>query len=410
MFRNRLLVVLAAIACWSTHADTFYVSLDGSNQPPYDAWANASTDLIAAVRMAGNGDTVLVTNGIYTLTNTIRIANAIALRSVNGPEVTVIDGKDTYACLYLDNEHSGPPLVEGFTITGGNGSLDGGSPGTYGGGITLIYSDAIIRNCFIISNRSANHGGGVFGYQGGNIENCVIRDNSATEGGGLFLISVALIKNSVIVENSATNRGGGIHSDRSWGDIENCTIAQNSASVAGGLCASGAVVRNCIIYHNTALVSSNYEVSGTHGGIEFSCSAPSPSGAGNIALDPVLVSSSETDFHLTSSSPCIDAGTNQEWMIRSTDIDGQVRIFHKRVDIGADEAVVEATSLCGSSILTTRWNTVVGATCQLEYTVSPTATVWDAHGSVITASEPVVHVVLTNDTARTEMYRLNWIR
>ena len=81
--------------------------------PPYTDWGTAATDIQAAVDAAKDGDTVLVTNGVYAagardlfLWNTnaspprmmsiwpsrVVVTNAIRLESVNGPGVTLIDG------------------------------------------------------------------------------------------------------------------------------------------------------------------------------------------------------------------------------------------------------------------------------------------------------------------------------
>ncbi len=39
----------------------------------------------------------------------------------------------------------------------------------------------------------------------------------------------------------------------------------------------------------------------------------------------------------SASSPCHDAGRNEDWMAEATDLYGRPRLFGKRVDIGAAE-------------------------------------------------------------------------
>ena len=78
-------------AAW---AETRYVSLSGGHVPPFTNWADAATNIQAAIDASEDGDTVLVTNGIYatggriapgaSLTNRIVVTNAIIVRSVNG--------------------------------------------------------------------------------------------------------------------------------------------------------------------------------------------------------------------------------------------------------------------------------------------------------------------------------------
>ena len=71
--------------------DTHYVSLNGTNNSPYtNGWANASTNIQWAINVATNGDTVLVSNGTYNLTNTISITTtkAVTLLSLKGRDDT----------------------------------------------------------------------------------------------------------------------------------------------------------------------------------------------------------------------------------------------------------------------------------------------------------------------------------
>ena len=125
----------------SAFADTHYVSLSGSHTVPFTNWATAARDIQAAIDAASAGDTILVTNGVYdtggkvlqggTLTNRVVIDKAVRIRSVNGPDVTVVSGNGSARCFYLSNTLV---LVSGFTITGGmtryqmgySDKLDGG--------------------------------------------------------------------------------------------------------------------------------------------------------------------------------------------------------------------------------------------------------------------------------------------
>ena len=108
-------------------AATHYVSPSGSHTPPFTNWPTAATDIQAAIDVAVDGDTVLVTNGTYdtggvvvheALTNRIAITNAITVSSVcNGPEFTFIVGNgplgDTAVrCAYVGTN----VVVSGFTL------------------------------------------------------------------------------------------------------------------------------------------------------------------------------------------------------------------------------------------------------------------------------------------------------
>ena len=121
MHSMRVSVVVAALGILSlslsSFATTYYVS-DGSGDDANNgqSWATAKKTIQAGVDAAASGDTVLVTNGNYVLTNQISISNAVAVRSVNGAGSTIVDGNGTTRCFYLSHPNAG---LDGFTIRGG---------------------------------------------------------------------------------------------------------------------------------------------------------------------------------------------------------------------------------------------------------------------------------------------------
>ena len=96
------LLLLSAIA----QAAERYVSLSGSHLPPFTSWAEAATNIQAAIDAANEGDTIWVTNGVYNsggkimagdLVNRVALDKAVTVQSVNGPAVTVIEGQRDFA-------------------------------------------------------------------------------------------------------------------------------------------------------------------------------------------------------------------------------------------------------------------------------------------------------------------------
>jgi hypothetical protein len=63
----------------------------------------------------------------------------------------------------------------------------------------------------------------------------------------------------------------------------------------------------------------------------------------DISVDPLFVNRETGDYHLSSGSPCVDAGYNDAFALPATDIDGEGRFHNNIVDIGADEYWPTAT-------------------------------------------------------------------
>jgi hypothetical protein len=294
-----MLVSLAAAV--PTGAATRYVNVSSTSPgPPYTTWASAANVIQDAVDVAQPGDEIVVTNGVYetggrvaqgALTNRVAVTKPLTLRSVNGPDVTVIrgyqvpgttNGDAAVRCVYLT---SAATLV-GFTLTGGatrtNEDYTIFSNAT-GGGVRCESRDAILLNCILSSNAAHFQGGGA--YQGvlneckllnnraigilhpdpdfgpgaaagggaceAELNNCVLSNNAADHGGGA---SLCTLSRCAIVGNRSTVHGGGAGGAPFAGGFSTlnyCLVASNWAGWSGGG-AFGAVMRNCVIARNTA--------------------------------------------------------------------------------------------------------------------------------------------------------------
>ncbi|HLH55311.1 MAG TPA: immunoglobulin domain-containing protein [Verrucomicrobiae bacterium] len=327
---------------------------------PYATWATAAHTIQDAVDAGIAGDTILVTNGVYASggravgydQNRVTIPISVFLKSVNGPQVTIIDGQGTNRCVALTNG----VVVSGFTLT--NGGLlfggCGGADGTPGGG--LLTNCVLTRNrgtfgggaayCTLydctLSNNSANLAGG--GVQSCTLSNCFLIGNSAaTNGSGAFfssLFNCTLTGNSLVenppgaaayacnLYNCAVRGNSGTGAAEST--IYNCTISGNPS---GG--ASSSKVYNSILYYNAPSGDMNYDTGSS--ALNYCCTIPMPpGGAGNITNEPLFVDPANGDFHLQSNSLCINAGNNA-YATGATDLDGNLRIVGTQVDIGAYE-------------------------------------------------------------------------
>ena len=206
----------------------------------------------------------------------------------------------------------------------------------YGGG--AAYST--LYNCTLGGNSAYYNVKGLYpvGTGGGvyycTLYNCTLIGNEATYGGGA---AGGTLYNCTLTRNVVSDGGGGV----AGGTLYNCTIIGNSAyyNRAGeyrgrGGGAYGGTLYNCIVYYNTAwFAGSNYYGSD----LNYSCTTPAPGGIGNITQDPRFVNAAAGDYHLWPNSPCINGGTNQDWMIGAKDLDGNPRIRGGQVDMGAYE-------------------------------------------------------------------------
>jgi len=253
---------------------------------------------------ANDGDTVLVAPGDYLITEPITFkGKAITVRSKAGPEVTTIrmsdspSNPDRASVVIFENGETETSILDGFTITGGQGSLLNPFPGYFvqagggvfcsvsspkvigciikenhtksrnqsdasGGGVTLENSSAVIINCKICNNFTAHWAGGVDVYGGSpTLSDCIISDNSVShedgQAGGLFVYdSSCRILRCTIIANSAPLAGGGIQiSTDAKANFHDCLIADNTSRHIGGiLCSfsSETTLTNCIITRNVA--------------------------------------------------------------------------------------------------------------------------------------------------------------
>ena len=282
-----------------------YCSLSGTHQYPFANWANAATNLQAAVDACPAGSYVLVADGVYALTNQLTLSHPLTLQSANGTSNVIIDGgypARSNRCIYLSDASA---AVIGVTVINGYAASGGG-----------IYCDC------------------------GSVSACRIHGNLANNGGGLYVRSGASAQNCEISGNQSAALGGGVYCDYG-GALDNCTLVGNTASVQGGGVFSdhGGTFRNCIIYGNNAPADTNWSDNSGSMNCSYSCTTPLASGVGNTNSNPLF----STGYTLASGSPCIDTGTNLANV--STDLLGIPRPLDgnnsgtSRTDIGCYEYV-----------------------------------------------------------------------
>jgi hypothetical protein len=264
--------------------------------PPFANWATAATNIQQALDAAAAGAEVVVTNGIYEAVN---VDKPLLVRSVHGPQVTIIDAARLGRCAWLTNGTS----LAGFWLR--HGAAD-----NFGGGVFCASSDVYLTNCMITDNSALSYSNGVAigsggGVYGGTLYNCLVASNSAAFSGGGA--SASALYNCTVIDNRANRYGGGVY---------------------------GSALANCIVYFNLAVMPYNDHCLAS---FNHSCTAPMPTnGVGNTTSAPQFVNHRGGDLRLLGSSPCMDKGDNGV-MNASVDLAGNPRIIRDRVDMGAYE-------------------------------------------------------------------------
>lgn len=140
-------------------------------------------DVQAAIDASCDGDTIIVTDGIYTGDGNRDISfkgKTITLKSANGPENCIIDcdgnKAEPHRGFYFYNNEGPNTVIDGFTITNGFGPYKKIYGSTYSrGGAIHCYNNGspTIENC-IIRNNQARNGGAIECYAGCSpiIRNC----------------------------------------------------------------------------------------------------------------------------------------------------------------------------------------------------------------------------------------------
>lgn len=175
----------------------------------------------AAIYAAAHGDVIDIPPGTY-YEHIDFFGKNVTLRSRSGdPADTILDGR------YIDMSSGSPVLsvqkgsiltcknseddtvIDGFTVTGGNGFL------------------------YAANDR---RGGGMLNRCSPTVQNCIFWSNSATRGGAMYneLHASPRLETCRFASNLATNRGGGIYNLTGHPVISQCSFEQNNGGLYGG--------------------------------------------------------------------------------------------------------------------------------------------------------------------------------
>ena len=258
------------------------------------------------------------------------------------------------------------PVADQSAITVTDSTFEGNN-GWFGGGLSAGYGTLNISRC-TFRNNHAGYGAGLEAYIL-NGDHLLFQNNSAVNKGGGVSARGAAVTNSRFISNSAGG-GGGISAANGNLTVTNVLLAQNSASSLGGAALLIENLPATVFYATIAQPSrgngsgikvsagatltlknsiladcaTGLEVSGGNATQDYNLffnngSNSAVTNGGTITtgghsltgLDPRLADPTGGDYHLTTQSPAIGAGTD---LGITTDLDDRLRL-NGRFDIGA---------------------------------------------------------------------------
>lgn len=337
-------------------ANILYVNEKATGNNSGVSWANAMRSLKEALNSSCPGVTqIWVAKGTYKpTTNSSRDSSFIMKNNLAiyggfaGTELalsqrnirlnpTILSGDIGVANNNADNSYNvvrnisnglnSTAILDGFTVTGGNGN--GGGFGGYGAGIINVNSAASFYNCSIIGNIAAIYGGGMY--------------NNGTS---------PLVVNSVFAGNTALY-GGGLYNESAATKLINCSFSGNLAFEEGGAISTyGAVVpqiTNSILWGNSSGIRN---AGGSTPAVTYSIVQGGYAGTGNLNVDPLFILQPVPalgnigDLKVQGCSPAVNVGKNAALPgAITTDLAGLPRVANTIIDMGAYERQTPATSV-----------------------------------------------------------------
>ena len=264
-------------------------------------------DALTTAESNGEDDIINVAEGTYNITSTLRYStydgdsgDKLTIQGA-GADKTVLDGGGSVQILYIDTGTDGGDVtIKDMAFENGNGG-NGGGIYVHGSSINIT----IKESTFSGNSASYGWGGGVYGH---------LSNDSA----------ILNVYNNILFNNTA-NAGGNDGDD----------LYVNSD---GNGNSTGSTVN---LYNNNLSGNANFDTGQSED--LFITETDNYSHGGNIQQNPLFVDAENGDFHLESTSPCIDAGTNDAPHLPDTDKDGKPRIIDGNgddiatVDMGAYE-------------------------------------------------------------------------
>ncbi len=215
-----------------------------------------------AVDAAAQGTVLCLTPGTYN--ESIETSVSLSLVGTHGRAQTSIDAQGTGTVLLTGFNMPGVTLLQGLTLTGGDGEV--GSP------------------------TGSNQAGGAHLRSDTTIESVIIEDNTADWSGGMHAYSSVIDATDLIIRNNeVTYDGGGVRAEQMSGTWQNVLVEGNVANrSAGGMkLMFGALSANSLVIRNN--------LSGAGGGILLA--------AATLALEDLVMLDNRAEYSPESTTP-----------------------------------------------------------------------------------------------------------
>jgi fibronectin-binding autotransporter adhesin len=311
-----------------------------------------------------NSNTLADRNNAFVLVNDVKVYGNFAGTEAelsqrdtgNSANRTILSGDINNDDIYADNglltdnysenayhvivsAGTGVPVLDGFTITGGNAddvyaniAVNGVTAifGEVGGAMFIRNSQPEISNVIIKGNRG--NGGTVSNYDADSkFYNTLITANYSESAAGFYNEgwgSRPALTNVTITKNHSERNGHGISSYNGIIDLKNSIVWGNISPE-----------NNAVFYDSN--ISSYYSIiqgAVSPEGIYYTDTAGADMG-GNRSQDPLFTNPDTGDFTLQRNSPAIDAGNTAYYAGAATtkDLAGNPRVVGNSIDMGAYE-------------------------------------------------------------------------
>ena len=321
-----------------------YVKEGGTGAAPYASEDQAAGYIEDALAEAGDGCTIWLKKGNYTLkTKTpIEVKKSVTIRGATGRPEDVIVKKMSGGTRPFTLSHASAVLAD-LTVTGGSPQAQN----NHGSNVRITSTGGVVTNCIIRNgyNGQATTGGGGLAMAAGLVTHCVISNNYAHERGTGVFIEGGKLENCLISGNYGGEDKG--HHDDSGTvcvngscSIINCTIANNRAERCPSIYFMGGSnqkVINCLLFGNksTAMTDSTIGVYYPSGKASLftACAAPFKINDTCFTADDLKINA---EYRPMAKSVCRDNATTSGITVPQTDLAGNPRLDEEtgKLDIG----------------------------------------------------------------------------